>query len=449
MSLAINQNQRNTVLIQIMLLGLLILVLQLPIAQIIWLISDRKETKETARSSISRLVGGEQTIEGPILTIPYLKRNATNTPGTSPSESRAVLHVLPELLSIHGVTETETHYRGIFEIPTYVTKLTIEGKFSLSEVGGLDILKTDLLLKEASLAVGITDPRAIRDQVSLAWDEAQLSFKPGPASASFLGSGISSPVTLMENDKQEYTFSFVLPLGGSSSLHFVPLGRKTVVELHANWPDPSFSGAYLPTARTVTTDGFEAQWSIPDLGRGFGQLITGSSDPRAILTSSKFGVELITPVDGHRMTERAIKYEILFIFLTFLSFYLFEIFFGLRVHPIQYLLVGGALCLFYLLLLALSEHLGFALAYILSSATVVFLVAGYSKSVLRGTRRSTIILSIMSTLYSFLFVLLAAQDYSLLIGSLGLTLVLATVMYLTRNVNWYAVAIREPQAGGE
>jgi len=228
-----------------------------------------------------------------------------------------------------------------------------------------------------------------------------------------------------------------LDLNGSTGAFFTPLGEQTEVSVRSNWEDPSFQGNWLPTDRSVTGDGFEARWSIPSLGRNYPQKWTRGSVSADVLEASRFGVELITPVDHYRMTERSLKYEILFLFLTFLSLWLFEVLAKVRIHWIQYLLVGAALCLFYLLELSLSEHIGFIGAYMLASAAVVGLIATYGVAVLKGVRRAMLLSFAVAVLYACLFVLLNNQDFALLVGSVGLFAILAAVMFLTRRIDWY------------
>ena len=214
------------------------------------------------------------------------------------------------------------------------------------------------------------------------------------------------------------------------------------------WENPSFMGNYLPISREISKNGFTASWKILNLGRSFPRTLYSSKgeSQTQILGNSQFGVGFYAAVDAHRMSDRALKYEIFVIALTFLVFAMFEVFSKIRVHSIQYLLVGAALVLFYLLLLSLSEHLGFSVAYLFASLTVLGLVCGYSRSILRkGSGASTVGLS-LSLLYGFFYTLLQEQDYSLLIGTLGLTLILGFLMYLTRNIDWYRLGDTELEA---
>ncbi len=230
-----------------------------------------------------------------------------------------------------------------------------------------------------------------------------------------------------------------LSLNGSAGIFFAPFGRETTVKLSSAWPDPSFQGAWLPGERSVNPEGFSAEWKIPFLGRSYSQSWDSTLDPASAIQSSLFGVRLISPVDQYRMAERSAKYAALFLLLTFGSLWLFEVLAKIRIHSLQYLLVGAAMCLFYLLELSLSEHIGFLAAYLLAVLSVLALVFGYCAAVLGGVARAAIITGVLAALYAYLYILLMNQDYALLAGSLGLLVILAVVMYLTRKVDWYSI----------
>ena len=239
-------------------------------------------------------------------------------------------------------------------------------------------------------------------------------------------------------------------LGGSQKLSLLPLGDKTKVKLSSDWASPSFHGAYLPTTRRVGQAGFSAEWRILNLGRTYAAHWQGASVSEEELSSSMFGLELYTPIDVYQRSNRAGKYGVLFIGLTFLVYFMFEIFTRLLVHPLQYVLVGFAICLFYMLLLSLSEHFGFHLAYVASAIVSIGLITGYSASVLRARSRALVVGGVLSALYAFLYIVLQAENFAMLMGSLMLFVTLALVMYLTRNIDWYRISLAsdvQPEAG--
>lgn len=232
------------------------------------------------------------------------------------------------------------------------------------------------------------------------------------------------------------TFVANLELTGSGGLRFVPNGRSTTVSLSSDWPDPSFRGAWLPTSRAVESSGFSAEWIIPFLGRDYPQQWTSADEPYDRIVASGFGVDLYTPVDHYRMAERSTKYAPLFLVFTFGIFWLFDVLVGVRVHPVQYLLAGAAMCMFYLLELSLSEHIGFLAAYATASGAVTVLVASYARAVLQSTLRGVGMGGAMGLLYAYLLSLLSLERYALLVGSVGLFMALGAVMYLTRWIDW-------------
>lgn len=240
-------------------------------------------------------------------------------------------------------------------------------------------------------------------------------------------------------DNRSFDFSLPLELNGSIGAFFAPFGRDTEVQLSSNWSSPSFQGMWLPASRTVNRDGFQATWSIPFLSRDYPQNWRFWSNFENVISLSLFGVDMISPVDHYRMSQRSVKYQILFLVLTFVTLWLFEVLVKVRIHPVQYLLTGAGMCLFYLLELSLAEHFGFILAYTIASAAIVILITSYSAAILKSTKRALIVGAVVTLLYLYLYILLMIEDYALLVGSIGLFIVLATIMFLTRKVDWYSL----------
>jgi inner membrane protein len=219
-------------------------------------------------------------------------------------------------------------------------------------------------------------------------------------------------------------------------LLFSPVGEETTVQLQSEWPNPSFAGSFLPVNREVSSDGFQSEWNVLHLNRNFPQQWKGANKE---LTSAAFGVDLLLPVDEYRKTMRTAKYAIMFIALTFLTFFMIELLSGKMIHPVQYLLIGFALLIFYTLLLSISEYLVFGIAYLIASAAIILLITVYSYKVLSDGRKTAVVFGVLSLLYGYLYILFQLQDYALLLGSLGLFIVLSLVMYLTRSIDWFEV----------
>lgn len=428
---------RRSQLLRVLLIGFLVLLLQIPIAMISGLIGARRATRDEAVAEVTRTWGREQTVIGPAIAVPYLKRWVEQKDGqTIPRSAEHALILLPEALAIDGTVETEVRYRGIFNVPVYRMTAMMKGRFAPASLQGRGIAAEDVRWDRAQLWLAISDARAIQNQASLAWEGREIGFVAGTGEH---GGGLEGIHVAIDAAAARSGGAFVIPLtlNGSSEAGFAPFGRETTVRLTSNWPDPSFQGNWLPARREVTAKGFEAHWSIPSLGRNYPQSWTSdTSVPRDTITASVFGFSLLTPIDPYRMAERSVKYETLFLLFTFLSLWLFEVLARTRIHSLQYLLVGAAMCVFYLLELSLAEHLGFGVAYFFASAAVVALIAYYCAAILQGAGRAAVVGCIVAGLYGFLYVLLRNQDYALLVGSIGLFLVLAVVMTLTRKVDW-------------
>lgn len=435
-------------LLQVLAIGALILVLQVPIFMISSIVWERERTRAQVVAEISAGVGGAQELAGPFLLVPYRYRTShvEDDGEVKTIEHESFATFLPQQLDIDADLSTKTLYRGIFEAPVYNAAVGVTGTFErpdFSELGPGRGASSEVMWERAQVVFEITDVRAIQTGAELEWGGEAYPFEPGTGMQSSERAGIHARVGGFEGDALRFRID--LALNGSQALRFAPLGRQTRVQARADWPDPSFQGPWPPMSRTVENDSFEAAWEIPYLGRNYPQSWYGRDDAQTNkIVSSFFGFDLLTPTDGYRRTERSIKYEALFLGLTFLTIWLFEVLSGARIHIIQYGLIGAALCLFYLLELSLSEHLGFGTAYSLAALAVVALVACYGRSVLPKSSQAITVTATTGGLYAYLYILIQLQDYALLAGSLGLLVILATIMFATRKVNWFAP--RAPQA---
>lgn len=437
---------RGSQMLRLLLIGFLVLVLLIPAAMIGGLVSERRERREGAVDEVTAKWGRMQILTGPALIVPFVQsRVELDNKGQKVVRSQTRhLIVLPESLTVRGEIESEVRHRGIFSVPVYRLKLEVTGRFVPPNLADWNVQAGEVRWDRAEIGVGITDARAIQERADLSWNGRKIPFLPGTGAFDLTDTGIHAPLTGTVTaagtvPAAGFEFSFPLVLNGSVGVYFVPFGKETSVNLKSNWPDPSFQGNWLPASRSLSDSGFEASWSIPFLGRNYPQTwISEDVKMAETVEASKFGLDLVTPVDEYRMAERSTKYAGLFILLTFATIWLIEVLARLRVHPIQYLLVGAAMCLFYLLELALSEHLGFTPAYAVAGGAVVALIASYSFAALNSPRRAGIVGGLVAALYAYLYVLLKNEDYALLIGSIGLFLMLAAVMYLTRRIDWHA-----------
>ncbi len=432
---------RGSLLLKAVTIGLLILILLIPLFLITALIQERASRRQEAVDSISSSWGSFQVLLGPVLAVPY-KSYWKDKDGQEHCRLETA-YFLPSELRIDGTLTPERRYRGIFEAAVYRSEVSFSGRFPHPDPGeGFSIPDENIIWKDAFLSVGITDTRGITSDLHLEWDGSKLPFKPTPGKSSFLKSGIHVPLAILETNKGEHSFSFRMSIQGTDSISVVPLGMKSETRLTSPWPDPSFEGAFLPETRSIDPSGFSATWKIAYFGRGYPQQWSTQDTNREMLEqqlwASKYGVKLFLPAGHYVQTTRSVKYAVLFVTLTFLAFALFEILASLRLHPLHYVLVGLALSLFYLLLLSLSEHIGFSWAYLLSAASVTVLIGGYCAAILALWHRAIVITGILAGLYGYLYVLLQLEDYALLLGSIALFAILAAVMYLTRRIDWYA-----------
>ncbi|MDA1313392.1 MAG: cell envelope integrity protein CreD [Acidobacteria bacterium] len=431
------QNLRRNTLVQGIAIGTLALLLQIPVLFIQGLVWERESTRQTAIEEITGKWGRAQDVFGPFLVVPYLKRRIVQTDENKPpkiEEYETQATFLPRQLKVDGTLETEVRYRGIFEAPVYRSQLVFDGSFERPDFSGWTIDPSDILWDRAELVVEVADPRAIQNAVQLDWAGDAIEFEPGTGRRPSKRSGIYA--ALGERlDGDDFSFHFTLDLNGSVRVSFAPVGRNTEVKLRGDWPSPSFQGNWLPVSREVGPTSFSASWNIPYLGRSYPQRWR-SGDNADEVAASQFGVNLLSPVDAYRQTVRSLKYQILFLSLTFLTVWLFEILSGVRLHLIQYGFIGMALCTFYLLELSLAEHLGFATAYAIAASAVIGLVTFYARATMGSARRGGIVGAVIVSLYGFLYVLLLMEEYSLLVGSVGLFLILAAIMFVTRHVDW-------------
>lgn len=396
------------------------------------LIHERQNRRNNAVSEVSEKWGQTQTITGPIVSIPYNEFYNTENGGQSSKISYA--HILPDEIKIEGVIMPETRTRGIYEVVLYSCDLRFEANFTIPELNDLKINNADIMWNNAVVNVGLSDMKGIQELIQFTINKHKYIANPGIETTDVVPSGIS---TLYEkiNPGAKVDFSASIELNGSSELNFTPVGKESFISINSNWISPSFIGNYIPTDHNINEDGFSAAWKVLHLNRNYPQQWTGS---RYDIKSSSFGVELLIPVDEYQQNTRTAKYAFMFISLTFLSFFMIELLNKKLMHPIQYLLIGFALLVFYSLLLAVSEHLRFDYAFLISSIATISLISLYTFSVLKNRIQTGIIFLVLLLLYVYLYIVVQLQDHALLIGSIGLFFILSLVMYLTRNIDWFS-----------
>lgn len=429
---------RRSSLVKVAGIGVLILVLLIPLAMTRDVIHDRSRVHDEAKNEIMRSWGGSQLVSGPILVVPYVRVHVD--PYMDRTEYPGEVYFLPEELSFDTELETEIRYRGIHEVPVYTANMTVSGRFIAPDMSNLGLDETDIEWQRAYIALPVSDARAIRNAPEISIAGQSIRFEAGGTPIPGFAPQIVAKLadTLDETVRSAAIhFSIDLDVGGTGSLQFLPIGDLTSVEIRSPWPSPSFSGQHLPATRAVRADGFEATWRVASLSRALPARWTSKNFQTDASQTSAFGVDLFMPVGLYQLSDRATKYGILFIGLTFVTYFLFEVLVRLRLHPLHYLLVGFGNVLFYLLLLSFSEHVGFGGAYLVSSLASTSLVGTYSSSILGSRQRAMLVAAMLVCLYGFLYLTLNAESYAMLAGSIGLWLSLALVMYLTRNIDWY------------
>lgn len=430
---------KNSVGLKLGTITILILLLLIPASMIKSIINEREMQNQSVLNEVSQKWAGKQQINGPILTIPLVYEYDIED-GKTKSKTK-YLYILPEKLDIQGKIEPEKLKRGIYEVVVYRSALKLSGKFKLTAKIDQNNLK-EIKYNDAFLSIGISDLRGIEDQVVLNWDKEKLTVQPGSKLNEMITSGVSIDLpNLTELIGTEIDFSFQLNLQGSQNISFVPIGSTTEIKINSPWSSPSFNGNFLPDNREVTDNGFTADWKILQLNRNYPQTWTDKNLSNE-MQSSTLGVNLIMPLDDYQKSMRSAKYAIMTIVLIFLVFFLVEILNGRKIHPFQYTLVGLALCLFYILLISISEHSNFNIAYLISAGLTSLMIVVYAKSVFKSNKFVGVLTATIISIYGFLFITLQLADYALLMGSIGLALILGITMYFTRNINWYKLSMK-------
>jgi len=448
--------RRWSVAFKLGVIAALIAVLHVPLLFVWGTLKQRESLRAEAVVEIGRSWGGEQTLVGPVLAVPYTvltrvtRQTATGDRTIQTEEMREVkgtAYFLPWRFEADGALDVSERHRGIFRTPVYAAELTLAGEFR-PDVGALGLERATLDWPRARVLVGVSDPHGLRAPPVWRQGAGERVFAPGAVREGGWG-GIEVPVPLaVEEAAAAVPFSIGLSLQGSRRFALVPVGEANTVALRGGWADPSFDGAHLPAERTIAPEGFSARWATTHFGRAFPS--AWSEQPGragqgvAALAASALGVTLATPVDTYRMVERALKYALLVLALVFAVYFLIEVTSPVRVHPLQYLMVGGALVLFYLGFLALAEFVAVGRAYAAAAGASTALVGGYSWSVLRAGARSLLVSTGLAGTYGYVYFMLQLQDYALLAGTAALFALLAAAMWCTRRLDWSALDARAP-----
>ncbi len=421
--------------IKVLVIGFLTVVLLIPKMMIIGLIGEREKTASTAKEEVMQQWSMLHTVRGPILIVPYIEKVFDNKEKVYSEEIRQS-YFLPKSLKVNGEIFPEQRHRSIYRVMVYDSEVAISGYFDAPGFETLKINPDLVLWDKAELLVGINDLRGISELADLNWNNRKFPFSPGMDDSILGKDGISVklPADIANGFPGEFSCRFRLK--GSESLEFAPLGEVTEVELKSEWNDPGFVGNFLPAKKEINNNGFTAKWKVLHFNRNFPQ---AWKDNSFRLTESDFGVKLVTVADHYQKNMRSAKYGILVIIFTFLSFFLNEIIAKQRIHPFQYILVGFSILIFYLLLLSVSEQVGFNAGYLISALSVIIMVLLYSRTFLEKWTNSLVLTMILALSFAFIFILMQLESFALLAGSVGLFAVLALIMFFTRKINWYSM----------
>jgi len=447
---------QKTLLFKILAILALTVLIGIPLGMIHNTIEERSQVRQEAVQSVSAESVREQTVTGPILVIPYtdeypetIAAKGANEPAETVSRSVRRKHlVFPNKLLVDGNIKTYRRFRGIHQVLMYGGTHDMRGDFTMPLENQLPRAsnKSTLTLGRPYLSMGIEDVRGIRDIPRINWSGNIVEFQQGTGLDAMRG-GLHADLSPMAPGSVA-AFAFKLELDGIERQHFVPIGKNNKFKLQSDWPHPQFGGRFLPSPeRRVDDTGFAAEWSISSLSTNAQQQLRDNETTpagTAQVAVDRFGVSFIEPVNVYSMAERATKYGLLFVALTFAAFFMFEVLKMLPIHPVQYLLVGLALVLFFLLLVSLSEHIRFGVAYLVASTGCIVLIGFYLSAVLRDWRRGMAFGAGLTLLYSALFGLLISESSALVLGSILLFAVLSGVMVATRKVDWYQIGKAAP-----
>ncbi len=425
------ETQANKTLIKGLITGALILLMLIPTVFIQNIVKERETRQREVAAEVSSRWASSQTLSGPFLYIPY-KYSSTDVQGKVIEVSH-YFWVLPDNLNVTGSIDHQVRRRSIYKVLLYRADIKNEGSFILNIPDEVD--PNSIEWKDVRLCYGLSDFKGIEERMLIKFNGTENELSPGLPKQDIAGVGLSAHVALTAADiGKNISFQSGLKIKGSERLHFIPLSGNSSFTLNSKWPAPSFDGNNLPSDRNVSDSGFTAKWDFNKANLPFGTVLKNTSfDSNALA----FGVTMLQPADQYAKTERTVKYAILIIGLTFSLFFIIEIMQKKPIHPVQYVLIGLALVIFYTLLLSISEFLLFDIAYLIATIATILLVTLYAKGHFRSWRSAGIFGGVLTLLYGFIFVLIRLEDTALLVGSIGLFIILAIAMYASRNVNWY------------
>jgi inner membrane protein len=441
--------------------------MSIPALFVFALLHDRTNRAEEVAGEVSQLSGGRQTFLGPVLAVPY-RVPAEPSPEGKPEgrNSDGVLFVFPVEGSAVAGTQSEVRSRSLFKVPVYTADLSFKAHFDLT--GATDFVPPNATVdwSRAELVVGAADAKGAKSDIvidaggvrSLAVPAAtvsqvQLENSDGPRGVRFPPTAEAGQLRLFgapapfATPNSRFDAAATMKFTGAQRLAVLPFAKTTTFDAKGTWASPSFDGGFLPLTRSVTDKGFSAHWAVPFVARGVPA--GGTSDAVASLGATALGISFVEPANPYQSVARSLKYALMFVGLVFLAYFLFETMARRRVHPAQYVLIGLAQIIFYLLLLSIAEQVGFDLAFLISAAATVGLISAYAGWVFESRKQGFIALVAFSLLYALIYILMRLEDFALLVGAVTSFAAIAAVMYFTRGIDWYGVTSGDLPATSE
>ena len=442
----------DNLVVKVAIIGFIILILMIPSLMILNLVSERKERMHVVMNEVSSKWGQTQTLAGPYVSIPYYEEVKKSDNQTEWIERE--LHYFPKTFKVDGSLDPIIRKRSIFKVMLYQSDLQLSGHFDYPNLTALQISPEHIRWEKATIHLGISDLLGINKQVDVKIGDTLLSMTAAPPVAIHFPNGLFSRLPQSNLTTSGFDFQIALALKGSEGLYITPVANTTSVDLVSTWPSPKFEGQFLPDSSSISAKGFKAHWTILDINRhitqewtdDLAQNLSGVADDYTRSTGyyngepstneAVLGVDLLQTVDHYSKNDRTVKYAFLLISLTFIVYFFFEILKKQKVHPLQYGLVGAAIVIFFILLLSLSEHVGFDNAYMISSVATTLLITLYSRSIFSEKRFAFFVGGLLLLQFGFIYTILQLEDFALLAGSIALFCIIALIMYLTRKVKW-------------
>lgn len=439
---------KTSITARMLMVGFLILMLLIPLSYINSLIMERSLRQQDVVNDINDKWGNNVLIYGPILKLPYKTYSETSTfnekTQTYFKETQThtnFAYIFPESLNADVTVNSKTLNRGNFESAVFTTNMVFKGHFTPTDLVDKGIKTEDILWEKASVIIKTSNLKGIKSEMNLKLNANNYTFQTNYNDHKQTYDGhldtLETGFLKIEDaqSQEESEFIMTMSFNGSKQIELVPIGKITTMKMASNWPDPSFIGNYLPNdeSKTISKNGFKADWSVLQINRAFSQQHLNKIPN---LNEFAFGTKFMVMVDEYQKSERSAKYGFLVIGLTFLIFFLMQTMSKINIHPFQYLMIGIALTMFYTLLVSISEHSNFLKAYLIAGISVIILITLYSKSILVNWKFPIFIGASLTALYTFIYIIIQLENYALLVGSVGLFLILAIVMFVSRKIDW-------------